>query len=66
MYYPFSVESGSARHPADAQKITYTSIEANVAIPDSEFKMPEQPAKTAPLAAVGGFGTTSEPDFTGH
>jgi hypothetical protein len=55
VYYPFSVESGSTRHPADAQKITYTRIEANIAIPDSEFKMPDQPAKTAafPSAEAG-------------
>ncbi len=55
VYFPFSVESGSPRHPADALKITFTKIEANIAIPDSEFKMPAQPAKAAasPAAEVG-------------
>jgi hypothetical protein len=41
VYFPFSVESGSPRNPAGAGKITFTRIEANVEMPDSEFKMPE-------------------------
>ena len=57
VYYPFSVESGSPRHPADAQKITYTKIEANIPIPDSEFKMPDQPAKTTASADAGDQST---------
>jgi outer membrane lipoprotein-sorting protein len=45
VYFPFSVESGSPRNPGPGQKITFTKIEANVEIPDVEFKMPA-PAKT--------------------
>lgn len=39
VYFPFSIESGAPRTPGTA-KITITHMEANVAIPDSEFKMP--------------------------
>jgi hypothetical protein len=46
VYFPFSIESGVPRNPASA-KITITSLEANVALPDAEFKMPAAPAKTA-------------------
>jgi len=47
VYFPFSIESGSPRSPGSAAKITFTKIEANVAIPDAEFKMPVEPAKPA-------------------
>jgi hypothetical protein len=45
VYFPFSIESGSPRSPGTAAKTTVTTIEANIAIPDSEFKMPAAPAK---------------------
>ena len=47
VYFPFSIESGVPRNPGLA-KTTVTSLEANVAVPDSEFKMPAAPSKTAP------------------
>src|SRR5450432_444752 len=49
VYFPFSIESGSPRNPAGAAKITFSKIEANVAIPDAEFKIPAVAGKpTAP------------------
>lgn len=39
VYFPFSMESGPKRNPAARAKITYDTIEANVDIPDSVFKM---------------------------
>ncbi|HEY0795381.1 MAG TPA: hypothetical protein VGD64_06340 [Acidisarcina sp.] len=50
VYFPFSIESGSLRSPGQAAKITVSKMEANLAIPDSEFKMPAEAAKptTAP------------------
>jgi hypothetical protein len=51
VYFPFSIESGSPRNPGSTQKITLTKIEANVPIPDSDFKMPPgPPAGAAPPA----------------
>ena len=50
VYFPFSMESGSPRNPGPGDKITFTKIEANVEIPDAEFKMPA-PAKTPAAAA---------------
>ena len=44
VFMPFSVESGSLRHPNDRVKITFTSITANVPMNDDEFKMPAAPA----------------------
>jgi hypothetical protein len=49
--YPFSIESGPKSQPADRQKTTITSIEANVPMDDSEFKMPATPAAPQPAAA---------------
>jgi hypothetical protein len=43
VYFPFSVETGSPRNPGMVAKLTITKIEANVPIPDSEFKMPAAP-----------------------
>ena len=52
VYFPFSMESGSPRNPGSVAKITFTQIEANVDIPNSEFKMPEAPkAKVTTPAA---------------
>lgn len=48
VYFPFSLEEGSVRSPGNSAKITITKIEANVDIPDAEFKMP---ASKAPAAA---------------
>lgn len=42
--YPFSVESGPRNNPDARAKITFTNIEANVPISDSDFKMPSAPA----------------------
>jgi hypothetical protein len=50
VYFPFAIESGVPRNPALA-KITVTSLEANVAIPDAEFKMPATPVKSAASGA---------------
>jgi hypothetical protein len=47
VYFPFSIESGVPRNPNSA-KITITSMVANVALPDAEFKMPAAPASAAP------------------
>ena len=46
VYFPFSTESGSARNPGSAAKITVTKMEANVDLPDTEFKMPAEAAKS--------------------
>jgi hypothetical protein len=50
VYFPFSVESGSPRSPGSAAKITYTKIEANADMPDSEFKMPQAGKASGPQA----------------
>lgn len=47
VYFPFSIESGVPRNPGSS-KITITTLEANVALPDAEFKMPTAPANPAP------------------
>jgi hypothetical protein len=39
VYFPFSVESGPKRSPNARAKITIDTIEANVDIPDSAFRM---------------------------
>jgi hypothetical protein len=57
VYYPFSVESGSVRNPGFAAKITFTKIEANVDIPDAEFKMPAAPKAPVAAPAVDGKPT---------
>jgi hypothetical protein len=43
VYFPFSIESGSPRNPGITQKLTLTKIEADLPIPDSDFKMPPGP-----------------------
>jgi outer membrane lipoprotein-sorting protein len=48
VYFPFSVESGSPRNPGNTAKITYSAIEANVELSDSEFKMPAAKLPAAP------------------
>jgi hypothetical protein len=48
VYYPFSIESGSKQSPGDRAKVTIESMEANVNIPLSEFKMPAPPSMPSP------------------
>jgi hypothetical protein len=43
--YPYSIESGPKNKPDARAKITIESIEANVPIDDSAFKMPKTPVK---------------------
>ena len=60
VYFPFSIESGSERNPGYNAKTTITKMDANVTIPDSEFKMPVEPAKRAappPPTGANGAGT---------
>lgn len=53
VYFPFSIESGSLRSPGNAAKITVSKMEANLAIPDSEFKMPAEAPKPAAAQPPG-------------
>ena len=39
VYFPFSIDTGPKRDPGKRTKITFEKIEANVEIPDSDFKM---------------------------
>jgi hypothetical protein len=39
VYYPFSVDTGPKRNPTQRARITFDKIEANVDIPDADFKM---------------------------
>lgn len=48
VYYPFSLESGPKRNPNARSKVTVEKLEANVALDDSQFKMPAAPAAAAP------------------
>jgi hypothetical protein len=48
VYYPYSLENGPKSHSADLTKITVEKIEANIEIPDAEFKMPLPPAVPSP------------------
>lgn len=43
VYLPFSIETGPKRNPDARSKITYEKIEANVDVPDADFKMRAQP-----------------------
>jgi hypothetical protein len=47
VYFPFSMENGSKNSPNRA-KITITSMQVNVPIADSQFKMPAAPAVASP------------------
>lgn len=40
VYLPTSLEVGEKRNPNSMQQITFSNIEANLQLPDSEFKMP--------------------------
>jgi outer membrane lipoprotein-sorting protein len=57
VYFPFSVEQGSVRNPGFSTQITFTKIEANVDIPDAEFKMPAAPKAPAAAPAADGKPT---------
>ncbi len=48
VYFPFSVDSGPKSNPNARARVTYDKIEANVDIPDSQFKMPAAPATAPP------------------
>lgn len=39
VYFPFSVDSGPKRNPGQRARVTFDAIEANVEIPDTDFKM---------------------------
>jgi len=43
VYYPFSMENWSKSNPDSRAKITIDSIQANLPLDDSEFKMPATP-----------------------
>ena len=44
VYFPFSIASGPKNRPDQKSTITIDKMEANVTLPDSEFKMPAGPA----------------------
>lgn len=44
VYFPFSIASGPKNRPDQKGTITIEKMEANVNLPDSEFKMPAAPA----------------------
>jgi hypothetical protein len=43
--YPYSIETGPRNNPGVRAKVTIESIEANVPIEDTAFKMPRPPVK---------------------
>lgn len=43
VYMPFTIEAGPKRNPNARSKITFEKIEANVDIPDGDFKMRPRP-----------------------
>ena len=45
--YPFSLETGPKNNPSVRSKISLETIEANVSVEDSQFKMPATPAAPA-------------------
>jgi len=54
VYFPFAIETGSPRSPGSTVKFTMTKIEANVPIPDGDFKMPATPQAPAKDAGPKG------------
>ncbi len=44
VYFPFSIESGPKDDPSSRAKVTVEKMEANIAIPGTEFEMPSPPA----------------------
>jgi len=57
VYFPFSIETGTPGDPADDAKLSFSKIEANIPMPDSEFTMQAmpagkvEPAQTSPPSA---------------
>jgi outer membrane lipoprotein-sorting protein len=47
VYFPFSISSGPKNRPSQKGTVTIEKMEANVDIPDSQFKMPSAPAAPA-------------------
>jgi outer membrane lipoprotein-sorting protein len=48
VYFPFSIESAPKGRPDQKSTVTVERYEANVSIPDSDFKMPGAPAASSP------------------
>ncbi len=44
VFFPFSIATGPKNRPEEKATVTIEKMEANVNIPDSEFKMPSAPA----------------------
>jgi hypothetical protein len=47
VYFPYSIESGPKGNPGARSKMSIENIEANIQIPDADFKMPAAPAAAA-------------------
>ena len=52
VYFPFSLDFGKPGDPTNVDKLTLSRIEANVTIPDSEFRMP--------MVSTGNHATASK------
>jgi hypothetical protein len=52
VFFPFSIDSGTPGDPTNDNKLTLTGIEANVPIPDSEFRMPKDSAAKHAAASM--------------
>lgn len=61
VYFPFSMSMGTPRNPSGGGQATYSKIEANLPIPDSEFKMPVM-ADKSPSAPPKGQRDASTTD----
>lgn len=48
VYFPFSIEQGSKQNPGFRAKTVVESMDANVPVPVSDFRMPAQPAVPSP------------------
>jgi len=53
VYFPFSIASGPKNRPDQKGTITFDTMEANVSIPDAEFKMPAAATKPAGAGKPG-------------
>lgn len=51
VFFPFSIESGQKNRPDSMSTITVEKMEANLNIPDSDFKMPSAPANAPKTGA---------------
>ena len=51
VFFPFSISSGPKSRPDQKGTVTIEKMEANVNIPDTDFKMPAAP--TAPVKPGG-------------